>query len=104
MPITCQPGLNRYWVSWWSSNHVKMKVTKPPFQFWSSGTREVSNPKIDNYEESLCAVIDANNESEIELVIKKHFPDYEMRFCDQTENDFKPNDRFKGFRGETSLK
>lgn len=94
--------MNRYWVSWWSGYYKDEGCTTPPFQIWISGQKARSNT-TEKDDCSICAVIDANNENEIWPVIKKHFPDYEPRFCSLRENDFNPGDRFQDFKNKTSL-
>ncbi|MBN1535212.1 MAG: hypothetical protein JW908_00665 [Anaerolineales bacterium] len=89
--------LKRYWVSWWSRTEGR-KV--PPFQTWISGEREKSEGV---YEQSLCAVIDAESEAEIWKAVKKHFPDYEQRFCESREMGWRPGARFPGFEDRTKL-
>ena len=92
--------LNRYWVSWYSAYLIDEGCTKPPFQIWISGTRE----REDEIEEcTICSVIDAESEDQLWNVIQKHFPDCEKRFCKKVEKDYKPGNRFTGFRNETSL-
>ena len=98
--------LTRYWVSWWSGYWADEGCTEPDFQLWISGQRDRENkdPESNRDECSICAVIDADNEQEIEEVIAEHFPDYEMRFCNPCEPDWVPNDRFPGFQGRTALR
>lgn len=95
--------MRRYWVSWWSSYHINKGCTKPPFQVWISGERGKSAEDDMLEDVSLCAVIDAESEQQIWDAVKKHFPDYEERFCNAVEADFTPNNRFPGFEGKTSL-
>jgi len=89
----------RYWASWWSGNYADEGCTAPPFEFWVSGQRE----RRDGGEKddcSICAVIDAEDEDAVEGLIKNHFPDYEMRFCELRASDFFPSpDRFPGRHG-----
>lgn len=93
--------MKRYWVSWWTGNFADEGCTEPPFQSWCSGYRDRTD---DRDQESLCAVIDAENEEQIWQAIHKYFPDYEERFCELVEKDFEPSDRFPGFENRTSLK
>lgn len=90
----------RYWVSWWSGYYESEGCTRPPFQVWISGSRE---RRDDGDEVSLCAVIDASGTAEIWPVVKRHFPDYEERFCQPSDADWQPGDRFPGFENRTSL-
>lgn len=94
--------MQRYWVSWWSGNYASEGCTKPPYQVWDSGSRD-RNHANGGDEMSLCAVIDANSESDIWKSVSKHFPDYEARFCTPVEADYIPNNRFPDFEGKTSL-
>jgi len=48
-------------------------------------------------------MIDTDNPKQIEEVIKKHFPDYEMRFCEKRKPDAIPGDRFPDFENKTKL-
>lgn len=92
----------RFWVSWWTGNYADEGCTKPPFQVWNSGSRDRAG---DNERDdiSMCAVIDAESETQIWDAIKSHFPDYEMRFCHERESDWTPGDRFVGYEGRTTL-
>ena len=86
----------RFWVSWYSTYHIKYKCTTPPFKIWESGYCD--NPADEDIDLSTwCAVIEANSEQEIWQVIKNHFPDYEERFCEERNSDWEPNDRFPEF-------
>lgn len=99
---TPESTLKRYWVSWWSGNYASEGCTRPPFQFWCSGYRDRENDfKYDD--QSLCAVIDAPDEAAIWQVIKHHYPDYEERFCEECEPDWRPGNRFPDFENRTSL-
>lgn len=96
--------LTRFWVSWWSGYYADEGCTQPPFQTWESGSRErADSDETDKDEISLCAVIDAVDEESIWTVVEKHFPDCERRFCNLSEPDFIPGDRFPDFQGKTSL-
>jgi hypothetical protein len=95
-PKLTQPrsGDVRYWVSWWSGNYADEGCTKPPFKFWSSGSRY--RAEDDERDEcSLCAVIDAADDLDVWRLVKQHFPDCEERFCDEKELGWKPGDRFR---------
>lgn len=48
-------------------------------------------------EQSLCAVIEAENETVVWQGLKSWFPDLEERFCRETDADWHPGDRFPGF-------
>lgn len=93
--------MNRYWVSWWSGYYESEGCTAPPFQVWTSGERS----RLEGFGEdlSICAVIDADNEEQIEASIKKHFPDYEMRFIEKRNIDYVPGSRFPNFENKTKL-
>jgi hypothetical protein len=108
----------RFWVSWWSGNYADEGCTKPPFKFWTSGTRGRANEgltsaeydkylhmedadeaiefKEEHYRDdcSLCAVIDAESEDAVWELVSKHFPDYCQRFCEEKEENFTPGSRF----------
>lgn len=122
--------MKRYWVSWYSGNYHDEGCTAPPFQFWITGYR--SRPRYGMTEEqyaeyirlksedkdaadefldkhsrdtcTICAMIDAENESQIWESISKYFPDQEYRFCEQQENlQVVPGNRFPGFENRTML-
>lgn len=95
----------RYWVSWYSGNYADEGCTKPPFQFWCSGTRDRPGD-TDKDDEILCAVIDAigfSPEKDIHFSLKQHFPDYTIRFLEKKPDGWQPGDRFPGFENRTSL-
>jgi hypothetical protein len=94
--------MTRYWVSWWSGNYEDEGCTKPPFQFWVSGQRERGMDE-DRDEESICAVIDSESSEDIESLIAKHFPDYEMRFCEERASDWEPGDRFPKHQADDKI-
>ena len=87
----------RYWASWWSGNYQDEGCTRPPFKFWNSGQRERANggPESERDECSLCAVIDAEDDLAVQKMIATHFPDHEMRFCEEKPDNFTPGDRFR---------
>lgn len=87
---------NRFWASWWTSNHVKRNCKKTPFKYWVSGTRDIDDSIIKD-EQSLCAVIECGSEAELWKGIGKYFPDFEIRFCDERDSNWTPSDRFPGF-------
>ena len=44
---------------------------------------------------SMCAVIQATNESHIGAIVKDYYPDAELRFCDEKPDGYQPpSDRF----------
>lgn len=91
----------RFWVSWWSGYYEDEGCTKPPFQVWISGSR---NRDEERDEVSLCAVVDASSEGQVWNAVKRHFPDFEMRFCDEVSNDWSPpRDRFPDYLEQTSI-
>ena len=119
--------MKRYWVSWWSGYYADEGCRKPPFQIWISGSRDRPNDglseenlrlskfisnEMDYYkyiaenrrdDQSICAVIDAEDEKEIWEAVKLYFPDYKERFCEEQKPDFVPSDRFPNPRNETKL-
>jgi hypothetical protein len=111
--------MKRFWVSWWTGNYADEGCTKPPFKFWVSGQKERLKyglsekmyarylkliQKIistDNFLDkharddcSICAVIDAESETDVWKLVSKHFPDHVQRFCEEKALDWKPGDRF----------
>ncbi len=99
--------MQRHWISWYSGNYADEGCTKPPFQFWCSGTRE-RNGNDDRNEQILCAVVDCighpdDHAKDIRQALKRHFPDFTERFIEPKEKDWTPGDRFPGFEGRTSL-
>lgn len=95
--------MTRYWVSWWS----ELDPENVPFSYWVSGWR--CNPKAtDPFADgawnsaSICALIDAPDKATLWDGVGKHFPDFEVRFCEEREPDYTPGDRFTG-GGRTSL-
>ena len=86
--------MNRYWVSWWSGYYKSEGCTQPPFQIWNSGERPSGIHRPNRTEISFCAVVDSDSENSVWELVKKHFPDYKKRFCNQKEPDFEPGDRF----------
>ncbi len=85
--------MKRYWASWWSEYSVQAGCTKPPFPVWISGYR--CRDDSDEYNDcSICAVVDAESEVALWEMVTKHFPDYEPRFCNETEADWEPGGRF----------
>ena len=114
--------MKRYWISWYSGGYSDEGCTEPPFKYWWTGSR--ARPKhgltaeqyiqytllktedeqfafLDKHERSTgtaCAMVEAESKEEIWPVIKKYFPDYEYRFCEELESgSARPNDRFPGF-------
>jgi hypothetical protein len=94
--------MKRFWVSWWSGYYTDEGCTEPPYQCWESGERDRAGD-TKKTDVSLCAVIDANSQEEIEASLQKHFPDYELRFCNEVEPDYVPGNRFPGFEDRTNL-
>jgi len=104
----------RFWASWWSGNYADEGCTKPPFETWVTGQRfrqgdglnkaqleeasKITNQrKYDAYlnkhsrdDCSMCAVIDAESEDDVEKLVRQHFPDAEMRFCEVRPADYDP--------------
>lgn len=81
----------RHWASWWSGNYADEGCTKPPFKVWVSSYRDRDkDPDNERDECSMCAVIDAVDDIEVINLIKKHYPDYELRFIDAKSDEWKP--------------
>lgn len=100
----------RFWVSWWSDAEVEEDAI--PFDYWISGWKfkpgmnPFNMPDGDDGEglvPSICAVIDAESEDAVWGGVSKFFPDYEVRFCEERDDDYSPGDRFQGGTGRTSL-
>lgn len=89
--------MKRFWVSWWTANDADHGVTKWPASLviWVSGQRGDDEDKT--FQESLCAVIDAKNETVVWQGLKSWFPDLEERFCSEEPADWQPGDRFEGY-------
>lgn len=112
--------MKRFWASWVSGNYADEGCSKPPFKFWVSGS--IARPNLgltpaqmqkyrrlredesdaeaflDTYSRdnlTLCAVVDAESEDDVWVLVAKHYPDYKPRFCEEKEPDFKPGDRFQ---------
>jgi hypothetical protein len=79
--------MNKYWVSWYSSEDEEMGCTNPPFQAWLTGYTS-------NDEHTLCGLFNAESEEDIWNLIEEYYPDYTERFCEIREDDFQPSDRF----------
>lgn len=88
--------MQRYWVSWYSFNYAKDGCTSPPFQAWVTGETMED-------EWIFCALVEANKEADVWDAIKRHYPDYRMRFINDAEPDWIPNNRFPDFENRTSL-
>lgn len=89
--------MTRFWVSWWSGNYADEGCTRPPFKFWVSGqrVRMVDGREDDERDEcSICAVIDAETEAEVWILVTRHFPDQTPRFCEVRLADWVPGSRF----------
>ena len=85
--------MRRFWVGWWTSNRPAKGIDSWPetLKIWISGTREDYGGVPD---ESLCAVIEAENETVVWQGLKSWFPDLEARFCREVDADWSPGDRF----------
>ena len=102
--------MKKYWISFYSGYYSDEGCSKPPFQVWISGvsSRRSHLPQFDFHFQkkddcSICALVEANSIDEIWKSVKKHFPDYEERFCDEVGDDYKPSDRFPDFKNKISL-
>ncbi|WP_396604920.1 hypothetical protein ACFLEY_22795 [Bradyrhizobium sp. YCK136] len=82
----------RHWASWWSGNYADEGCTRPPFKTWVSGTRDRDEQRD---EQSLCAVVDAQDDMEVKNLISKHYPDAEVRFVDEKPEGWEPGDRYR---------
>ena len=85
----------RHWASWWSGYYQSEGCTKPPYTTWVSGERDRTNDDTKS-DFSFCAVMVAHSADQCEAAIKRHYPDYEMRFCNEVADDFMPGSRFPG--------
>ena len=56
--------------------------------------RANDDPESERDECSLCAVIDAEDDLAVQKLVAEHYPDHEMRFCEQKPDNFTPGDRF----------
>ena len=91
------PALRRFWVSWYSGNYADEGCTRPPYTFWSSGSADrYVNGQLDTVRDelTLCAVIDAETADAVWPQIRRYFPDYRERFCEEKAGDFMPGERF----------
>ena len=84
--------MTRFWTSWWSGRYADEGCTQPPFQFWCTGEMERQYSNRTN--ESYCALLGADNRDDIVALLKRHFPDMELRFISERAADWKPNNRF----------
>lgn len=80
--------MNRYWVSWWSTNSLNAGCTKPPFHFWETGQRTFYG-HLPEY--SFCAVVGAEDNVAAVTLVQHHFPDKSLRFCDAKPADWSPS-------------
>ena len=103
--------MKRYWISFVSGNYADERCTAPPFQFWETGTMDRRDHLPQAFESgsekddlTLCALVEAEGERQIWEAVKKHFPDYEERFCNEVEHDYEPGERFPDFKNRVSLK
>jgi len=80
----------RFWASWWSGNYASEGCTKPPFKFWSSGSR-LRDDDDEKDDWSICAVVDAASEEDVRALALKHFPDAEFRFFEERPADWQPD-------------
>lgn len=85
--------MQRYWASWWSGNYADEGCTRTPYRYFVSGMRYRNDGRD---EESLCMWFEADSEDAVRAAIMPHFPDYEERFIQAVDDDWKPNDRFPG--------
>jgi fructose-1,6-bisphosphatase/inositol monophosphatase family enzyme len=109
--------MKRFWISWFSGNYEDEGCTKPPFKFWVSGSRfrvnyglteeqrkvaeQLGEEEYKAYmnkhsrdDQIICTAIDAEDESAALALVGKHFPDYEVRFCEEQDSQLKPGSRF----------
>lgn len=82
----------RYWVSWYSGYYADEGCTKPPFEVWVSGHHNRDGGDRDDC--SICAVLDAESETQVWYIVAKYFPDYKQRFCNEVTTVWKPGNRF----------
>jgi len=99
--------MNRYWCSWWSGYYLDEGCSMPPFQIWISTERaRIGNPpgKDERTEVGICALIDSDSKDKIMESIKRHFPDFEMRFMNEHNLDFEPPEHLcPNFKNQTLL-
>ena len=87
--------MSRFWVSWyepmpdgdWRPLTVPLKEVIPAY--WISGENMDDPPSA-----TVCAVVDAKNESIVKVLIKAHWKPDEFRFIEKKADDFRPGDRF----------
>lgn len=92
----CSPvGQRRWWVSWYQPTEDYRPLQDPPespsvLGWWCSGWRE------DDGAHTLCAVVQANNKTEVRRRIRLSWPEAkEWRFMDENPSDWLPPDRFR---------
>lgn len=87
--------LKRFWISWYQPTEdyrpIYPKGDKEPLGhlYWCTGERA-------DGASTMCAVVDAKDESEAKLTIKKYWPEAnEWRFCEERPYNWLPgSDRF----------
>lgn len=86
--------MNSYWVSWWSECDFPDVSTMP--ETWHTGARcgsDGSDGWFSSY--SYCSLIVAESEEAVWDLVRKHYPDYEERFCDPRPAGYEvTSDRF----------
>ena len=108
--------MTKFWTSWWSGYYADEGCTTPPFTIWVTGYRDRDNfgmtaeqyaiyetiepgdaayAYVDEHARdncSICALIEAEDEKDVWLLVQKHFPDYEERFCNARPDNFDPRE------------
>jgi len=87
--------MQRFWVSWVQRTEDYRPVNYPPNRrilgWWCSGSDSDENAV-------LCAVVEANNESEVRDAVYTDWPELaenpDWRFMEEKSDTFVPNDRF----------
>lgn len=90
--------IQRFWISWACTSDDHRPLTFPPHKaicgWWCSGYDADGNA-------ILCAVVDAENEGDAMKAIfrewpeaKRHVREFEWRFIEHRDRDWKPGDRF----------
>jgi hypothetical protein len=88
--------MTRFWTSWWIPNSDN--PDNAPFQWWWTGARW--NAK-DEQEDSICALIEAEDETQVWSIVGQYFQVLETRFCNVKGDDWNPGDRFPGFQNRS---
>ncbi len=88
----------RWWISWYQPTQDKRPLTYPPnaavLGWWCSGQR-CDDDALTLCAWTLCAVVEATTPLSAKRAINKDWPEAkEWRFCEPTEDDFVPSDRF----------